>query len=148
MISSTAITRGKVDIPRLIFGKRLWVGTRPGHASGGVTAARPGEAAPVLLFSYAAAAVTTDGKLGFLRVSLVGWLHNLLRRGHHFSNLNSPVTGDGNRGRPRDIRGLVALGRELRVPRLEHNVTERGTLLLLALELVVMGRRRVSESVK
>ena len=63
--------------------------------------------------------------------------HSLSRRGHHFSNLNSPVTGDGDGGRPRDMRGLargVALGRrELRVPRLEHNVAERGTLLLLAL---------------
>ena len=51
---------GKMDIPRLVLGKRLWVGTRPGHASGGVAAARPGETAPVLL-PYAAAAVTTDG---------------------------------------------------------------------------------------
>ena len=38
-----------MDKPRVIFGEGLRVGTRSGHASRGVTAARGGEAVPPVL---------------------------------------------------------------------------------------------------
>ena len=52
--------------PRFIFRERLWVGTRPGDASGGVAAAAAGggETAPVLLLDTATAVATSDGTKG------------------------------------------------------------------------------------
>ena len=51
--------------PRFIFGERLWVGTRPGHASGGVAAAAGGgETAPMLLLDTATAVAVSEGTEG------------------------------------------------------------------------------------
>ena len=52
------------------------------------------------------------------------------------NSLSVPVAGEGDGGRPGDLRGGTVPRGELRVPRLEHDVPERGAPLLLALRVI------------
>ena len=92
----------------------------------------------MLLLDTATAVATSDGakhKRLFTRsFSLPQY------RSCYFSKFNYilsvPVTGEGDGGRPGDLRGGTVPRGELRVPRLEHDVPERGAPLLLALRVI------------